>query len=479
MSLENINNFREKFIKKRKNFWDELNLKPKSVFTNFYNSLIYKSYQNKINESSSVLELGCGEGDLLSLLKPKIGYGIDFSENVINKAKKKHPNLNFIVSDVHNFKIPKFKFDYIIISELINDIWDLQIMLKNLHKYCNKKTKLIFSFHSQLWNSPIKIARIFNIIQDRQSQNWFTKKDLSNLLNISNFESLTSWSENILPVNIPFVSNLFNKYLAKLPLFNLFCITNFVLARPKIENFKKKKLTVSVIIAARNEEGHINDLISRIPNFGKSLEIIFVEGNSKDNTYEEIKRNIKKFKTLNIKIFKQDGIGKGNAVRKGFEKAKGDVLMILDADISVAPETLPEFYYLIESGEAEFVNGVRLVYPMEDKAMRFFNLLGNKFFSLAFSWLLGQTIRDTLCGTKVLLKKDYELIKKNRKFFGEFDPFGDFDLLFGASKLNLKIVELPIRYFSRSYGDTNISRWRHGFLLLKMVWFAARRIKFI
>ncbi len=237
--------------------------------------------------------------------------------------------------------------------------------------------------------------------------------------------------------------------------------------------------TVSVIIAARNEAGHLAELLSRIPEMGAGTEIIFVEGNSTDNTYEAIKNLVNEHPQKNLKLFKQTGKGKGDAVRLGFEKATGDILMILDANITVPPEDLPRFYDLMVTGQAEFVNGVRLVYPMDDDAMRFANLLGNKFFSWMFTWLLGQPIRDTLCGTKVLWKSDYERIKNNRAYFGDFDPFGDFDLLFGAAKLNLKIMEVPIRYRARTYGETNISRWSHGWLLLKMVVFAARRIKFV
>ena len=238
---------------------------------------------------------------------------------------------------------------------------------------------------------------------------------------------------------------------------------------------------MSIIIAARNESGHIEELIARIPSFGGGVEVIFIEGNSIDNTYEVIESCINKnsFSGISYKLLKQSGKGKGDAVRMGFEHASGDVLIILDADITVPPEELHRFFDPIASGEAEFVNGVRLVYPMEDDAMRFFNLLGNKFFSWAFTWLLGQPIRDTLCGTKALKKTDYELIARNRKYFGDFDPFGDFDLLFGATKLNLKILEVPVRYRARRYGETNISRWKHGWLLLKMVAFAATRIKFI
>jgi len=165
-------------------------------------------------------------------------------------------------------------------------------------------------------------------------------------------------------------------------------------------------------------------------------------------------------------------------VRAGFAAATGDILMILDADMTVPPEDLPRFFDAIAKDKGEFINGVRLVYPMAEEAMRFFNLVGNKFFAAAFTWLQGQPIRDTLCGTKVLWRKDYDRLAANRTYFGDFDPFGDFDLLFGAAKLNLKILELPVRYQARRYGETNISRWRHGVLLLKMVVFAARRIKF-
>jgi glycosyltransferase involved in cell wall biosynthesis len=236
--------------------------------------------------------------------------------------------------------------------------------------------------------------------------------------------------------------------------------------------------SISVVIAARNEAGHIEQLISRIPKMGSHTEIVFVEGNSSDNTYTEIEAAIKRHSHLDIKLFKQSGKGKGDAVRLGFEQSSGDILIILDADITVPPEDLPRFYTVLANGEAEFVNGVRLVYPMEDKAMRFLNLIGNKFFSMMFSWLLGQSIRDTLCGTKALWQKDYQRIAAGRSYFGDFDPFGDFDLLFGAAKLNLKILEVPIRYRARVYGETNISRWSHGLLLLRMVVFAAKRIKF-
>jgi len=347
-----------------------------------------------------------------------------------------------------------------------------------LHPYCAPHTRLIFNFYSHLWNAPFQFAQKLGLKTPNLPQNWLTKRDIENLLEISGFQPLRGWSEIICPVPIPFIASFFNKYLSKIFPFSFFAISNFVVARP-LSKLLAEKPSVSVIVAARNESGHIEELIERIPMMGRSTEIIFVEGNSTDDTYEAIEKSIASHPELKCRLLKQLGKGKGDAVRLGFDIADGDILMILDADITVPPEDLPRFYELMVNGTAEFVNGVRLVYPMNDDAMRFANLLGNKFFSWAFSWLLGQPIRDTLCGTKVLWRSDYQRIAKNRSYFGDFDPFGDFDLLFGAARLNLKIMEVPIRYRARRYGETNISRWTHGWLLLKMVFFASRRIKFV
>jgi glycosyltransferase involved in cell wall biosynthesis len=236
--------------------------------------------------------------------------------------------------------------------------------------------------------------------------------------------------------------------------------------------------SVSILVPARNEKGNIENAIKRTPTFGVSQQFIFVEGNSSDGTWEEMERVQKAYPEVDILIMKQSGKGKGNAVREGFDRATGDILMILDADLTMPPEDLPKYYRALIENKGEFVNGSRLVYPQDKEAMRFLNLLGNKFFSWFFTYLLGQRLRDTLCGTKVLYKKDYEVIKQNRKFFGDFDPFGDFDLLFGAAKLNFRIVEIPIRYRERAYGSTQISRFKHGWLLIKMSMFAARKMKF-
>lgn len=465
------------YQKKRNLFWENSQSIRKSIFSRYYQGMLIHIYHHLIPANARVLEIGCAQGDLLAHLKPSYGVGIDFSKNSIDYARIKNPHLHFYEGNAHHFQLNGEKFDYIVLSDLINDAWDVQEIIENLKRYCHPQTRIIFNFYSHLWSWPLKIARLLGIARPILSQNWLTKQDLENLLELTGFETLRSWQEILIPAPIPLISTLANRYLAKLWPFWHLDLVNMLLARPK-EKPVISNPSISVVVAARNEAGHIEQLINRIPKMGSRTEIVFVEGNSSDNTYDEINLAISRHPELDIKLFKQTGKGKGDAVRLGFEQSSGDILIILDADITVPPEDLPRFYNVLASGDAEFVNGVRLVYPMEDKAMRFLNLIGNKFFSYMFSWLLGQPIRDTLCGTKALWKNDYERIAAGRKYFGDFDPFGDFDLLFGAAKLNLKIMEVPIRYRARVYGETNISRWSHGLLLLRMVAFAAKRIKF-
>jgi SAM-dependent methyltransferase len=476
-----VTTFSNEFIRYKESriaFWTKDATRVPTSISNYYHECLAQTYAHLIPSGASVLEIGCGSGDLLASLKPSVGVGVDFCADIIFQAQGRYPGLIFYQGDAHNFDIPHHSFDYIVISELVNDLWDAQLFLEHIKRYCHPQTRVICNFYSHLWNAPLSLARSLGLARPLLSQNWLTKHDMQNLLEISGYQNLRSWRECILPIKILGVSGWINRYLAKIWPFSLLAITNLMVARPLGDVFNYKA-SVSVIIAARNESGHIHELINRIPQMGSFTEIIFVEGNSTDDTYDVIRDAIPNYPHLTIKLFSQNGKGKGDAVRLGFEKAVGDVLMILDADITVPPEDLPRFYALMANGSAEFVNGVRLVYPMQDDAMRFLNLLGNKFFSWAFSWLLGQPIRDTLCGTKVLWKKDYDRIAQGRSFFGDFDPFGDFDLIFGAARLNLKILEVPIRYRARSYGETNISRWKHGWLLLRMVTFAAKRIKFI
>jgi hypothetical protein len=413
----------------------------------------------------------------LASLKPGYGLGVDFSPDMIQIARSRHPDLDFQVSDVHDLELKGESFDFIVLSDTVNDLWDVHAALQRVRICCVARTRIVFNFFSHLWEAPLAWAQWLGVATPTLPQNWLTTSDLENLLRLSGYEPLRDWPEVVAPLPLP-GAGIANRILAKIAPFRWFAMTNFVLARPAAEQNAHLPV-VSVVVAARNESGHIDELLARIPEMGAGTEILFVEGNSTDDTYEVIEKAIAANPHRNCKLLKQSGKGKGDAVRAGFSAATGDILMIVDADISVPPEDLPRFYEVLVSGKGEFCNGVRLVYPMQDQAMRFANLVGNKFFAWAFSWLLGQPIRDTLCGTKVMWKAHYERIRANRKYFGDFDPFGDFDLLFGAAKLNLKIMEVPVRYRARRYGETNISRWRHGMVLLRMVIFAARRIKFV
>jgi SAM-dependent methyltransferase len=447
----------------------------------FYHRLIQKYYRFFIPPGLRILELGCGHGDLLACLEPQLGIGVDFSKEMLRVASQKYPKLTFVQADAHEIAF-KDKFDVIILSDLVNDLWDVQRVLQIMRNHSHVGTRVFINFYNNLWRVPLSALKWFGLGFEVLEQNWFSPQDIYNLLKLSGFEVIQSRSLILLPLQVPFLSTFFNRYLAHLPPFRWFDLTNVVIARSDPAR-ERRHLTqtssVSVIVPARNEAGNIERIMQRVPELGDGTELIFVEGHSTDNTAETIQNMLPRFPDRKCKFFQQTGRGKGDAVRLGFEAAEGDILMILDADLTVPPEDLRRFYDAIVGGRGEFINGVRLVYPLEDQSMRFFNILGNKFFSLAFSWLLGQPIKDTLCGTKVLWKRDYESIAANRDYFGTFDPFGDFDLLFGAAKLNFKIAEIPIRYRSRTYGSTNIDRWRHGWLLLQMVIFAAKRIKFI
>ena len=458
--------------------WDKIAANPPRSWGGYYRRCLKDVYRLLIPDGARVLEIGCGRGDLLAAMSPSSGLGIDLSQEMIARARMCHPGLEFLVADVHDLDVAGWQFDFIILSDVINDLWDLQTALEQLRPCCTPGTRLVFNFFSHLWQAPLSAAQALGIATPTEPQNWCTRQDLRNFLELSGFEALRDWEEVVAPLPIPGLSYLANRFLAKLAPFRWMALTNFLVGRPAPAAAAKAP-SVSVVVAARNEAGHINELMARIPEMGGGTEIVFVEGNSTDDTWATIERAIAANPQRNCKLLKQPGRGKGDAVRAGFDAASGDILMILDADITVPPEDLPRFVGVLASGLGEFANGVRLVYPMQEEAMRFANLLGNKFFSWAFSWLLGQPIRDTLCGTKVLWAKDYRRIAENRVYFGDFDPFGDFDLLFGAAKLNLRIMEVPIRYRARRYGETNIQRWRHGWLLLRMVAFAARRIKFV
>ena len=464
----------------RQEYWHEVARSPETKGWNkYYHKRLAEIYQFLIAPGQKIVEVGCGRGDLLAALKPGVGVGIDIAGEMVRCAAERHPELRFIQADAHEIELNE-TFDVIILSDLINELWDVQAVFQQLSKLARPSTRLVLNFYSRLWEVPLGLVRRLRLARPTLHQNWLAVEDVLGLLRLCDFEVIHHREEVLCPVEIPLVASVANRYLVRFCPFKYLAVTNFIVGQSRIvEPTVGRRPIVSVIVPARNEAGNIAEIFERTPEMGSKTELIFVEGHSTDATLNEIEAEMTRNPNKLCRLLRQKETGKGDAVRTGFANARGDILIILDADLTVPPEVLPRFLEVLCSGKGEFASGVRLVYPMEKHAMRFFNLLGNKFFSVAFSWLLGQPIKDTLCGTKVLWKSDYQRIAANRHYFGDFDPFGDFDLLFGAAKLNLRIVEIPIRYRNRKYGKTNIRRWSHGWLLLKMAFFAARKIKFV
>jgi len=457
-------------LAEKRSFWINRN--------RYYYSDQQKYLRFLIPEGLSVLELGCGTGELLHSLKPSKGVGIDFSHGMIKIAKSRYPELEFRHGDIEELENSKETFDIVVLSDVIGHLNDIEETFRMIRYFCHKDTRIIISYYNFMWEPILRLGEKLSLKMPQQYQNWLSSEDISNLLVLSDYQVIKSECRLLIPKKIPLVSEVINRFIASLPGIKRFCLCRYIVARP-LGLLENTDYSTTIVIPCKNEKGNIEQAVKRMPSFGNHQEIIFVDGNSTDGTQNEIERIIKKYPKRDIKFFIQDGEGKGDAVRKGFYFSNCDILMILDADLTVPPEDLPKFYRALTENKGEFINGCRLVYPMEEQAMRSLNLLGNKFFSMMFTWILNQRFKDTLCGTKAIFKKDYDKIRIEREYFGDFDPFGDFDLIFGAVKRNLKVVEVPIRYRERTYGSTNIKRFRHGMLLLKMTLFAYHKIKAI
>lgn len=445
----------------------------------YYYEQDYRYMRFLVPKGLRVLDLGCGTGRLLATLKPSQGIGVDISPYMVEIAQQKHPELEFRVGDVEDPELIESlggPFDIIVLSDTIGSLEDCQATLSSLHRLCTPDTRVIAAYYSRMWGPFLRIARTLGLQMPTMRQNWLATEDIENIFHLADFEVVARDWRQLLPRRAFGLGPLLNRYIAILPAVRRACLRNYVVARPQPDG-AKKLLSATVVVPCRNERGNIEAVVKRLPKFCDDIELIFVEGHSTDGSIEEIRRVISAYPDRDIKVFVQDGTGKGDAVRKGFAHARGDALMILDADLTMPPESLPKFYDAVISGKGEFISGSRLVYQMQDEAMRSLNLLANQVFSWLFTWLLNQRLTDTLCGTKVLLRRHYQQIVANRVYFGEFDPFGDFDLILGAAKLNLKVLEIPIQYAARTYGETQISRFRHGWLLLRMVFFALRKLK--
>jgi hypothetical protein len=440
----------------------------------YYNQII-KSLKFIIEENSRILHIRCSTGYILNALKPKYGLGVDDSSLQIKEAEKNYPHLKFINQNAEELDLRE-KFDYILITS-IEDTVDVKAVLDRLRNCCHNHTRIIIIYYNYLWNPLVKLAEYFRMKIPQKLHNWVSVEDINNMLVLSGFERIVNRKIILFPFNIPIISYILNRFIARLPFFRQFTLIRITVARTSVNEYNNP--SVSIIIPCKNEAGNVEDAVKRIPAMGSHTEIIFCDDKSTDGTADKVQELIKAYPEKDIKLVYGPGICKSENVWTGFDAAKGDILMILDADLTVLPEELPYFYEAIIKNYGEFINGSRLVYPMHKEAMRFFNVVGNKFFSIVFSYILDTSIKDTLCGTKVLWKKDYERIKKLRGTWGLQDRWGDYELIFGAAKCNLKLIDLPVHYYERVYGETKMkNRIKNGWIMLKMSWHALLKIKF-
>ncbi|HEY8148348.1 MAG TPA: glycosyltransferase [Vicinamibacteria bacterium] len=452
----------------------------------YFYSYLTRVLQTRIPPGQSVLDIGCGAGHFLAALRPSRGVGVDLSAPAIAAARETYasPALHFVHGDGSDPELLAGlggPFDVVLLVNVVTQLSDVQATLEALHPLCHPRTRVVIYSYSRLWQPVLRLVEVLKIKYRQPPESWLPPEEVKNMLALADFETVRRDEQIVMPAHVPLLSDLLNRYVGPLPVLSWFSLMYGIVARPAPvrAHGRGASPTVSVVIPCRNESGHIRELVARLPELPVGSEYLFVEGHSTDDTEAVLQQVVAENPHRPLRLLKQPGRGKGDAVRLGFAQARGEVVLILDADMGVAPEDVPKFVRALTSGKGEMINGSRLVYPIEGRAMRFLNLLANKAFAFLFSWLLGQQVRDTLCGTKALYRSDYARIAANRSFFGDFDPFGDFDLLFGAARLNLRIVDLAVRYHERQYGKTNISRFSHGLLLLRMSAFAAGKLKFL
>jgi SAM-dependent methyltransferase len=453
----------------------------------YFHACIERLVKVRVPAGLNVLDVGCGSGDLLAALRPRRGVGVDLSERTLEAARRRHAGsqLEFVAGDASDSSLLGRlggPFDVVLLVNVVTQLADVQATLEALSAVCHPRTRMIVYSYSRLWQPLLRLAEVLGLKLRQPADSWLPPEEVANLLALADYETVRRDMSVVFPVGIPLLADVLNRYVGHLPGIEWLSLMYGIIARPAPRTrtpAAAEAPSVSVVIPCRNEAGHIRPLIERLPALGPGSEFLFVEGHSQDDTEAAIRKAIAENPGQPLRLLKQAGQGKGDAVRLGFAEARGDILLILDSDMGVAPEDVPKFVDALRRGKGELINGSRMVYPIEGGAMRFLNLLANKFFAWLFSWLLGQQVRDTLCGTKALYHADYERIAQNRAYFGDFDPFGDFDILFGAARVNLRIQDLAVRYHRRQYGATNISRFRHGLLLFSMSLFAARKLKFL
>jgi SAM-dependent methyltransferase len=432
----------------------------------YYRSLA-RLFQHLVEPGKRVLNINCETGFLLKAVSPEYGVGVDISAEMLAAAHANNPEFTYCESFPEDYASSE-KFDYIIVSN-VGDLVDVQKAFSQLHTASDRHTRVLIYSYNHLWEPLVAIAESLHLKTPKPEQNWLSEQDLVGILKLVGFESLRTYRICLLPKFVPLLSALANRVLAKLPLLDRLCMVEVLVARPIPERIDPSAVKVSVIVPCKDERGNVEDAVMRIPDFGQPTEIIFCDDKSTDGTADEVRRMQALYPERNIRLIDGPGICKSMNVWAGFTHATGDILAILDADLTVIPEELPYFIDAITQSGAEFVNGSRLVYPVPKAAMKGANMVGNKLFSIVFSFLMGQRIKDTLCGTKVLWRSDWERIQPMIGSWGIMDRWGDYELLFGAAKLNLRVVDQPVHYQERVYGATKMTKvFKNGLVMLRM-----------
>lgn len=428
-----------------------------------------------VEPNKRVLEVRCQTGHLLASVSPAYGVGTEISQAMVDRAKADHPELHFVQVDPEELQLHE-TFDYILFSHVF-DTTDILRAFERVREHCTRNTRLVIINYNHLWQPILELASKVGLRSRFVEPNWVSEHDVKGFLKLAGFSPIRTYGAILWPKWIPLLSDFLNGFWARLPGFRRLCLMQVTVARPMPPTLHERDITVSVVVPCRNERGNIQPAVERIPLMGKHTEIIFCDDESTDGTAEEVHRMQQLHPQRDIRLVEGPGICKAENVWAGFRAARGDALMILDADLSVMPEELPAFLSALASGRGEFVNGSRLVYPMQKYAMKFANMIGNKIFGLVFSFLLDQRIKDTLCGTKVLWREGWVRMQRNLGSWGIRDLWGDYELLFGASRLGLEIVEIPVHYQERIYGATKMAKvFANGMRMLRICWHAWSRL---
>jgi len=426
-----------------------------------------------VEPGKKVLDVRTETGHLLACVQPSYGIGVDISENMVACARELHPGLKFVQRDPEDLDLDE-SFDYILFNHIFDTV-DILRAFERVRLHCTADTQLVIINYNHLWQPILGMASRLGLRSRLSEPSWVSENDIRNFLKLAGFRPVRKHRLILLPKWIPLLSSLMNGFLARLPGLRRLCLMQIIVAKPIEPPKEESDLTVSVVVPCRNEFDNIRTAVERIPQMGKHTEIIFCDDKSTDGTAGEVQRMQALHPEKDIRLLAGPGICKAENVWTGFRAARGDVLMILDADLTVMPEELPMFLRALATCRGDFVNGSRLIYPMQQGAMKFANIIGNKCFGLLFSFLLDQRIKDTLCGTKVLWRKDWLRMEPNVGSWGLKDLWGDYELLFGASKLHLEIVEVPVHYQERLHGATKMTRvLANGMRMLRICWHAWR-----